>query len=78
MFADAEHIQSGAIRGDDLVEQEGHPVRIPDGRLFAITVFVMQDHKGQVTRDRIMAEAARATYDYFLFATDRGPNRSTV
>lgn len=53
-------------------------ITLPDGRLFAITVFVMQDHKGQVTRDRIMAEAARATYDYFLFATDRGPNRSTV
>jgi beta-lactamase class A len=47
-------------------------ITLPDGRLFAITVFVMQDHKGQVTRDRIMAEAARATYDYFLFAPDRG------
>ncbi|CCW17506.1 Beta-lactamase [Sphingobium indicum BiD32] len=49
-------------------------ITLPDGRLFAITVFVMQDHKGQATRDRIMAEAARATYDYFLFA----PDRSTV
>ena len=47
-------------------------ISLPDGRLFAITVFVMQDHKGHETRDRIMAEAARASYDYFLFAPDRG------
>lgn len=47
-------------------------ISLPDGRLFAITVFVMQDHKGHATRDRIMAEAARASYDYFLFAPDRG------
>ena len=46
-------------------------VTLPDGRMFAITVFVMQDHKGHEARDRIMAEAARATYDYFLFAPDR-------
>ena len=46
-------------------------VTLPDGRLFAITVFVMQDHRGHVARDRIMAEAARAAYDYFLFAPDR-------
>lgn len=49
-------------------------ITLPDGRIFAITVFVMQDHKGHVMRDRIMAEAARAAYDYFLFA----PDRSTV
>lgn len=49
-------------------------ITLPDGRLFAITVFVMQDHKGHAVRDRIMAEAARAAYDYFLFA----PDRSTV
>ncbi|MFZ2997465.1 serine hydrolase [Sphingobium sp.] len=49
-------------------------VTLPDGRLFAITVFVMQDHKGHDARDRIMAEAARAAFDYFLFA----PNRATA
>lgn len=49
-------------------------VTLPDGRLFAITVFVMQDHKGHDVRDRIMAEAARAAFDYFLFA----PNRATA
>lgn len=46
-------------------------VRLPDGRMFAITVFVMKDHKGHALRDRIMAEAARAAYDYFLFAPAR-------
>jgi len=46
-------------------------ITLPDGRMFAITVFVMQDHRGRVMRDRIMAEAARAAYDYFLFAPDR-------
>lgn len=46
-------------------------ITLPDGRLFAITVFVMKDYKGHAARDRIMAEAARAAYDYFLFAPDR-------
>lgn len=46
-------------------------VTLPDGRLFAISVFVMKDYKGHEMRDRIMAEAARAAYDYFLFAPDR-------
>ncbi len=46
-------------------------VTLPDGRLFAITVFVMKDHRGHTARDRIIAEAARAAYDYFLFAPDR-------
>lgn len=46
-------------------------ITLPDGRLFAITVFVMKDFKGHQMRDRIMAEAARAAYDYFLFAPDR-------
>ncbi|WP_176591981.1 class A beta-lactamase [Sphingobium sp. EM0848] len=46
-------------------------ITLPDGRLFAITVFVMKDYKGHQMRDRIMAEAARAAYDYFLFAPDR-------
>lgn len=47
-------------------------VTLPDGRLFAISVFVMKDSKGHEARDRIMAEAARAAYDYFLYAPDRG------
>jgi len=46
-------------------------VTLPDGRMFVITVFVMKDHRGHEMRDRIMAEAARAAYDYFLFAPDR-------
>lgn len=47
-------------------------VTLPDGRRFAITVFVMKDRRGHVLRDRIMAEAARAAYDYFLFAPETG------
>lgn len=46
-------------------------ITLPDGRMFAITVFVMKDHRGHDARDRIMAEAARAAYDYFLFGPDR-------
>ena len=46
-------------------------VTLPDGRMFVISVFVMKDHRGHEMRDRIMAEAARAAYDYFLFAPDR-------
>ncbi len=46
-------------------------VRLPDGRRFAIAVFVMKDGNGHAARDRIIAEAARAAYDYFLYAPDR-------
>lgn len=46
-------------------------IGLPDGRRFAITVFVMKDSRGHKSRDRIMAEAARAAYDYFLFAPKR-------
>lgn len=46
-------------------------VMLPDGRAFAIAVFVMKDRMGRDARDRIAAEAARAAYDYFLFAPDR-------
>lgn len=46
-------------------------VRLPDGRRFAVAVFVMKDSRGHGARDRIMAEAARAAYDYFLYAPDR-------
>nr|WP_087575339.1 serine hydrolase [Sphingomonas sp. CDS-1] len=46
-------------------------ITLPDGRIFVISVFVMKDYKGHEMRDRIMAEAARAAYDYFLFAPDR-------
>lgn len=45
-------------------------ITLPDGRMFAISVFVMKDRRGHVSRDRIMAEAARAAYDYFLFAPE--------
>jgi len=46
-------------------------VTLSDGRMFAISVFVMKDYRGRETRDRIMAQAARAAYDYFLFAPAR-------
>lgn len=46
-------------------------VRLPDGRRFAVVAFVMKDSKGHVSRDRIIAEASRAAYDYFLYAPDR-------
>jgi beta-lactamase class A len=46
-------------------------VTLPDGRAFAIAVFVMKDFKGHDVRDRIAAEAARAAYDYFLYAPAR-------
>lgn len=45
-------------------------ITLPDGRRIAISVFVMKDHRGHAARDRIMAEVARAAYDYFLFAPD--------
>ena len=51
-------------------------VQLPDGRRFAIAVFVMKDSRGHTSRDRIIAEAARAAYDYFLFAPDRAHGRS--
>jgi beta-lactamase class A len=43
-------------------------VALPDGSAMAIAVFVMKDSRGHQSRDRIMAEAARAAYDYFLFS----------
>lgn len=46
-------------------------VRLPDGRMFAITVFVMKDSHGHVQRDHVIAQMARAAYDYFLFAPER-------
>jgi beta-lactamase class A len=46
-------------------------VRLPDGRRFAVVAFVMKDSKGHKARDRIIAEAARAAYDYFLYAPER-------
>jgi beta-lactamase class A len=42
-------------------------VTLPDGSMMAIAVFVMKDRKGHVSRDRIMAEATRAAFDYYLF-----------
>lgn len=46
-------------------------VRLPDGRRFAVALFVMKDGRGHKARDRIMAEATRAAYDYFLYAPER-------
>jgi beta-lactamase class A len=44
-------------------------VTLPDGSTMAIAVFVMKDSRGKEVRDRIMAEAARAAHDYYLFST---------
>jgi len=60
--------KTGTLNG---IGNDAGVITLPDGRLFAITVFVMKDYKGHQMRDRIMAEAARAAYDYFLFAPDR-------
>ncbi len=46
-------------------------VTMADGQMFAISIFVMKDYKGNEVRDRIMAEAARAAYDYFLFSSEK-------
>jgi beta-lactamase class A len=43
-------------------------VTLPDGSTMVIAVFVMKDSKGREARDRIMAEVARAAYDYYLFS----------
>lgn len=43
-------------------------VTMPDGQIFAISVYVMKDYKGHEARDQVMAHAARAAYDYFLFS----------
>jgi beta-lactamase class A len=51
-------------------------VQLPDGRRFAVAVFVMKDSRGHASRDRIIAEATRAAYDYFLYAPDRAHGRS--
>ena len=51
-------------------------VQLPDGRRFAVAVFVMKDSRGHTSRDRIIAEATRAAYDYFLYAPDRVHGRS--
>lgn len=60
--------KTGSLNG---VGNDVGVVQLPDGRRFGIVVFVMKDSKGHVSRDRIIAEAARAAYDYFLYAPDR-------
>lgn len=65
--------KTGSLNG---VGNDVGVVRLPDGRHFAVVVFVMKDSRGHVSRDRIMAEAARAAYDYFLYAPDRAHGRA--
>lgn len=65
--------KTGSLNG---VGNDVGVVRLPDGRSFAVVVFVMKDSKGHVARDRIIAEAARAAYDYFLYAPDRAHGRT--
>ncbi|HEX7741033.1 MAG TPA: serine hydrolase [Sphingobium sp.] len=59
--------KTGTLNG---IGNDAGIVTLPNGRMFAISVFIMKDHRGHVSRDRIMAEAARAAYDYFLFAPE--------
>lgn len=65
--------KTGSLNG---VGNDVGVVRLPDGRRFAVVVFVMKDSKGHVSRDRVIAEAARAAYDYFLYAPDREHGRT--
>jgi beta-lactamase class A len=41
-------------------------VTLPNGDQFAIAVFVKADTKGTQVRDRVIADIARASYEYFL------------
>ena len=41
-------------------------VTLPDGRKFAIAVYVKGDTKGTDVQDQVIANIARAAYDYFL------------
>lgn len=46
-------------------------ITLPNGQMIAMTVFVMKDSQGHRNRDQIIAHAARAAYDYFLFSPQR-------
>lgn len=46
-------------------------ITLPNGQMIAMTVFVMKDSKGHKSRDQVIAHAARAAYDYFLFSPER-------
>lgn len=67
--------KTGSLNG---VGNDVGVVRLPDGRRFAVVVFVMKDSRGHVSRDRIIAEASRAAYDYFLFAPARAHGGSLL
>lgn len=41
-------------------------VTLPNGRQFAIAVFVKGDTKGSATQDKVIADIARVAYDHFL------------
>lgn len=43
-------------------------VTLPDGSKFAIAVYIKGDTKGTEAQDRLIADLARAAYDYFLIA----------
>ncbi|MDZ7895199.1 MAG: class A beta-lactamase [Sphingobium sp.] len=40
-------------------------VTLPDGRAFAVAVFIAGDRTGAEVRDRVIADMARAAYDYY-------------
>ncbi len=41
-------------------------VSLPDGRIFAVAVFTKGSHSPPEDRDRAIAEATRALYDYYV------------
>ena len=55
--------KTGTLR--DVANDVGF-VTLPNGNQFAIAIFVKGDSKGPRTQDRVIAEIARAAYDYFL------------
>jgi beta-lactamase class A len=46
-------------------------VTLPDGKQFAIAIFVTNSMEKEATNDRMIAEIAKATYDYFLEKTKK-------
>jgi beta-lactamase class A len=55
--------KTGTLR--DVANDVGF-VTLPNGNQFAIAVFVKGDTKGSQVQERVIAEIARAAYDYFL------------
>jgi beta-lactamase class A len=48
-------------------------VELPEGRHLAVAVFVADSRAGEAMRDQVIAEIARAAWDYFCSARQRPP-----